>query len=390
MSEKSTNAVDYLRWRGDLTFAQDPFNEVDNLLLCVISYIDFASLPELTARNPASAVPMPQVCAALGQKTEQKGLSTLDYAYVMKQMAASRRFADVAMFAYESIHDEAREMQFGAVSFLLPDNSVFAAFMGTDRSMIGWKEDFNMSFLSAVPSQERAAGYAAEIASSCPGRAIRIGGHSKGGNLAVWAAAHLPEEPRSRLTAAYNNDGPGFSSELLSSEGYRHVAGRVHTLIPESSIVGVLMEHAQDYEIIDSSYYAVMQHEPLSWVVVGNRFIRQEKRTLVGKLSDDVLREWLASMTPKERETFIEAMFDVVTKGGTITSLEELPGGLAGGAAFLKSLVGADEEHRTAIMDGLRLLAGEVRESLKRSAEEGLTAAKNGLGKILSEWIKNR
>lgn len=388
MSEKNTNAIDYLRWRGDLTFAQDPFNEVDNLLLCIVSYIDFDSVPALIERDPTNAVPIQQVCDRLSQKAEQKGLSTLDYVYVMKQMAASRRFSDVAMFAYESTHDEAREMQFGAVSFLLPDDSVFVAYMGTDRSMIGWKEDFNMSFLSAVPSQERAAEYAAEIAASCPQRVIRIGGHSKGGNLAVWAAANLPEDVQSRLAVAYNNDGPGFSSEFLESEGYRRAADRIRTLIPESSVVGVLMEHTQDYEIIDSSYYAVMQHEPLSWVVLGNQFVHQEKRTLVGKLSDDVLREWLASMTPQVRETFIEAMYEVITKGGTITSLEEIPGGLAGGAAFLKSLAGADEEHRSAIMEGLRLLAGEIRDGMKKSAEEGLTAAKSGLRKLLSEWIK--
>lgn len=388
MSEKNTNAIDYLRWRGDLTFAQDPFNEVDNLLLCIVSYIDFDSVPALIERDPTNAVPIQQVCDRLSQKAEQKGLSTLDYVYVMKQMAASRRFSDVAMFAYESTHDEAREMQFGAVSFLLPDDSVFVAYMGTDRSMIGWKEDFNMSFLSAVPSQERAAEYTAEIAASCPQRVIRIGGHSKGGNLAVWAAANLPEDVQSRLAVAYNNDGPGFSSEFLESEGYRRAADRIRTLIPESSVVGVLMEHTQDYEIIDSSYYAVMQHEPLSWVVLGNQFVHQEKRTLVGKLSDDVLREWLASMTPQVRETFIEAMYEVITKGGTITSLEEIPGGFAGGAAFLKSLAGADEEHRSAIMEGLRLLAGEIRDGMKKSAEEGLTAAKSGLRKLLSEWIK--
>lgn len=385
MSEKSTNVIDYLRWRGDLTFDQDPFNEVDGLLLCVVSYINFFNIPELNARDPALAMPISSICAVLGEENEQQGLSALDYISVMKQMSASRRFADLRLFAYESTHDEEREMQFGALSFLLPDNSVYAAFMGTDRSLVGWKEDFNMSFLATVPSQDRAEAYAQEIAEACPDRQLRLGGHSKGGNLAVWAAAKLPEEIQTRLAGVYNNDGPGFGNDLLETPGYRRVADRVLTLIPESSIIGVLMDHPDDYEIIDSSYYAVMQHEPLSWVVLGNRFVRQEKRTLVGKLSDSVLREWFASMTPQERETFVEALFDVLSKGGKITSLEELPGGLAGGAALLRSLADADEEHRSAVFEGLRLLMGEIREGLKKSAEDGLSAAKKGLLDLLKD-----
>ena len=389
MAEKSTNVMDYLRWRGDLTLSQDPFNEVDALLLCVLSYIDFTGVSELQVRDPAGAVPLRQAFELLGGGGEQLGLSGLDYRPVMEQMASARRFEGLRLFGYENRHDETAEMQFGALSFLLPDESVFMAFMGTDRSMVGWKEDFNMSFLAAVPSQERAAEYAAETAALCPGRQLRLGGHSKGGNLAVWAAVHLPEAVQDRLVAVYNNDGPGFSGDLLDTAEYRRVEERVLNLVPESSIIGVLMAHDEDYEIIDSSYYAVMQHEPLSWVVMGNRFVRQEKRTLVGKLSDDVLREWFASMTPQEKKAFVDAMFDVLTRGGAITSLKDLPGGLAGGASFLTRFASADEDQRSAITEALRLLAGEVRESLIKGAGDGLSAAKDGLRNLLKDWFKS-
>ena len=389
MSDKSTNLVDYLRWRGDLLLEQDPFNEVDNLLLCVVSYINFGRVAKLRSKLPSDGVLLQDICEQLTEEDEQRGLSTHGYIPIMKQMAASRRFADVRMFGFESVHSEELEMQFDAVSFLLPDETVFIAFMGTDRSLVGWKEDFNMSFLATVPSQERAVVYAEAIAAACPDRKLRIGGHSKGGNLAAWAAAHLPTPLQDRLESAYNNDGPGFSQALMETEGYHRVADRLHTLIPESSIIGVLLEHPDDYEIIDSSNYAVMQHEPLSWNVVGNHFVQQEHRTLVGRMSDGVLREWLASMSPGERETFVEALFDLVTKGGKITSLEELPGGLAGGAALIREYAGAEEETKSAILEGLRLLAGDVREGLKKSAEEGLSAAKRGLRALLLEHGKN-
>lgn len=394
MSEKNekkteTNLQDYLAWRGDLTFEHDPFNEVDNLLLCLISYIDFRGIPLLRSRQEEDALTLDVVCSLLSSKDEQRGLSQLDYIPVLRQAAATKRFADVKMFGFESVRDESEEMQFDAVSFLLPDHSIFVTFMGTDRSLVGWKEDFNMSFLSSVPAQRRAEAYALEMANVTPDRALRIGGHSKGGNLAVWAAVHLPEEVQGRLLAAYNNDGPGFSVDLLSMEGHRRIADRIHTYVPESSIVGVLLEHAEDYEIIDSSYHAVMQHEPMSWVIVGNRFVRQEDRTSIGKMSDNALRDWIAAMSPEERKTFTDAIFDVISRGGTRHTLEEIHfGNLSGGAALLRTFAGADEETRRFIKDKLKLLAAEVGEELKKSAEDGLTAAKKGLLSILPDWIK--
>ncbi len=394
MSEKNektpkTNLQDYLNWRGDLTFEQDPFNEVDNLLLCLISYINFSRIPLLCSKREEDGLTLEVVCTLLTEGDEQRGLSQLDYIPVLRQAAATNRFATVKMFGFESVRDEAEEMQFDAVSFLLPDNSLFVTFMGTDRSLVGWKEDFNMSFLSSVPAQRRAETYAKEMAAACPDRMLRIGGHSKGGNLAVWAASHLPEAMQRRLLAAYNNDGPGFSVDLLNTDSHRRIADRVHTFVPESSLVGVLLEHAEDYEIIDSSYHAIMQHEPLSWVIMGNRFIRVEKRTSIGKMSDGAVRDWLATMSPEERKTFTDALFDVISRGGTRHTLEEIHfGGLTGGAALLRAFASADEEKRRLITDKLKGLAAEVAEELKKSAEDGMTAAKKGLLSILPDWLK--
>ena len=260
-TKASATVSDYLRWRGDLTFAQDGFNEVDNLLLCIISYIKLENIPQLRSFDPQDAMPMGDVCRLLTEEDEQLGLSTLDYIPLMRQAAETPRFREVSLFAFESLHDEDRQMQFAAVSFLLPDGSVYAAYRGTDMTIVGWQEDFNMSFLSAVPAQVKAAEYAGAVARACPGRALRIGGHSKGGNLAAWAAVHLDETlQRQRLIAAYNNDGPGFSRDLVDTPGYQAVADRLFTYIPASSIVGVLLEHAEDYEVVDSTARSIMQH----------------------------------------------------------------------------------------------------------------------------------
>lgn len=366
-TKASATVSDYLRWRGDLTFAQDGFNEVDNLLLCIISYIKLENIPRLRSFDPQDAMPMGDVCRLLTEEDEQLGLSTLDYIPLMRQAAETPRFREVSLFAFESLHDEDRQMQFAAVSFLLPDGSVYAAYRGTDMTIVGWQEDFNMSFLSAVPAQVKAAEYAGAVARASPRRALRIGGHSKGGNLAAWAAVHLDEKlQRKRLIAAYNNDGPGFSRDLVDTPSYQAVADRLFTYIPASSIVGVLLEHTEDYTVVASSSRAVMQHEPLTWTVQGRQFVRCPERSELGKASDDVLRQWIASMSRQEREEFSESLYDMLTQGGKLRSLEEVR------QKDILRLLAADEKNKGIVSEVLRRLVTDVRDEVLRSAEAGL------------------
>lgn len=387
--EKYGTVMDYLRWRGDLPLARDGFNEVDNLVLCIISYLNFRRFDDLKTTDPTGAVALPDVAARLTEEDEQLGLSELDYIPLMRLAAETERFRDVRMFGFTHEWDEEKEMQFDAVSYLLPDNTLFVSFMGTDTSLVGWKEDFNMSFLSAVPAQERAAVYSAAMAAACPSRKLRIGGHSKGGNLAAWAAIHIPADlQKQRLLAAYNNDGPGFSHDMVETEAYRRVADKLHTYIPESSIVGVLLEHAEDYAVIDSSNRSIMQHEPMSWNVEGPRFVHLGQRSQMGKLSDDVLRQWIGSMTPQEREQFSDALFEVLSLSGKARTLDDLrAGGLAGGAALLKQYSGAGEKEKKIISEIFRRLAVDVKAELKKAAGESLKTAEKSLSGVKNVLI---
>ena len=374
---------DYLRWRGDLTFARDGFNEVDDLVLCIISYINFRRFDDLKTTDPARAVALPEVAARLTEEDEQLGLSELDYIPLMRLAAETERFREVRMFGFTHEYDEVKEMQFDAVSYLLPDDTLLVSFMGTDTSLVGWKEDFNMSYLSAVPAQLRAAAYTEEIAAACPDRGLRIGGHSKGGNLAAWAAIHISAPLQDRLLAAYNNDGPGFSHDMVDSAAYRRVADKLHTYIPESSIVGILLEHAEDYAVIDSSNRSIMQHEPMSWNVEGPRFVHLGQRSPMGKVSDDLLRQWIGSMTPQEREQFTDALFDILSMSGKTRTLEDLrAGGLAKMAALLKQYNGADEKDKKIITEIFRRLAADVKGEMKKAAGEGLKTAEKGLSGV--------
>lgn len=240
-----------------------------------------------------------------------------------------------------------------------------------------------MSYLPAVPAQVRAAAYTEEIAAVCPDRGLRIGGHSKGGNLAAWAAIHISASLQDRLLAAYNNDGPGFSHDMVDSAAYRRVADKLHTYIPESSIVGILLEHAEDYAVIDSSNRSIMQHEPMSWNVEGPRFVHLGQRSPMGKVSDDLLRQWIGSMTPQEREQFTDALFDILSMSGKTRTLEDLrAGGLAKMAALLKQYSGADEKDKKIITEIFRRLASDVKGEMKKAAGEGLKTAEKGLSGV--------
>ena len=369
---KETTIWDYLSWRGDLLMTQDGFNEVDNLLLCIVSYIDFRRIARLRSFDPTYAMPMGEVCQQLTAEDEQRGLSNQEYIPVMRAMAATPRFRDAKMFAFEDSYDEEKVMQFAAVSFLLPDNSVFLAYRGTDTTLVGWVEDFNMSFMTAVPAQLRAVDYAVEVAKKAPRRPLRVGGHSKGGNLAAYAAIHLPEKLQTRrLVAAYNNDGPGFNKEVLESAAFARVQDKIRTFVPESSAVGMLLEHTEDYIVIDSTTISLLQHEPLSWYVLGHLFIYLGQRSEGAQLSDTVIREWLADLSTEERQEFVETVHSILSAGGKMKTLDDLrEGGLGSGVALLKEYMGADEQKKKMLSELMGRLTASARGELRRTAEE--------------------
>ena len=372
----TTTVADYLTWRGDIPFSVDPFNEVDNLVLCIVSYINFRRFPELLTRNPREAVLLSDICQKLTVEDEQLGLSQLSYIPVVQQAAQTERFAGTRMFAFEDRSDEEAQMQFAAVTFLLPDKSVFVAFRGTDTSLVGWTEDFNMSYLESVPAQVRAAEYTAEIMRLCRFHKVRIGGHSKGGNLAAWAGLHLPHRDYGRLLAVYNNDGPGFSRSMTERPEYALLKDKLHTFIPESSIVGMLLEHCEDYTVIASTARSIMQHEALSWCTERNRFIHLEERSAMGRRSDDVLRDWIGSMTPQERKDFTDAFFEILSMGGKARTLDDVQEmGLSGAVALVKEYAGADEKTRRILAEIFKRLAVDIGEEVATSAQDGLKQA---------------
>ena len=371
------NLLDYLRWRGDLSFEADPFNEIDNLILSELCYLDFAGIVPGADKTSAAPVPLKTAAKLLFEKTPPEAMHMglfVPHAIVdlCLAAAASRRFADIGLYAYDAKLDEAREMQFAALTFRLPDNTDYAAFRGTDDTLVGWKEDLNLAILPAIPAQKEAAAYLAARLKALPdGRALRVGGHSKGGNLAVYAAMTQPLSEIAKIRYVYNNDGPGFRTLPRNNPGYRVLADRMVQFTPENSVVGSLLDHDEDPEVLESEGFSVYQHDGFNWQLMGNRFLRAHGRTKTSEAFESTLKGWIASMGEEDAKRFISLFFKVLSAGGAKTLSDISEEKLRSAYHMTATLLTLDKPTRDTLFYALRLFFKERARVMKeRKAAE--------------------
>lgn len=346
------NLFDYLLWRGDLTLEQDPFNEVDSLILCALSYV---RLDGAVPGPGGGRVPLHRAAEAWGAQNgpppgRGQGFEE-SCARLLPALAETARFRDMALLGYVDELDPGEEEQFSALTVLTGDGRAYAAFRGTDDTLVGWKEDFNMCYMDSVPSQREAARYLERCAGL--GLPLRAGGHSKGGNLAVYAAAFCRRGVQARLEAVYNNDGPGFNGRVLEGEDYRRVRERIHTFVPQSSVVGMLLEHEESYTVVHSVGLGLLQHDPFTWEVLGRGFCRLDDVTGGSRFLDLTLREWVAAMGREERERFVDALFEILGAAGAAAQSEITPARFRSAAGVLRGLKNIDEPTRKLLGDVL-------------------------------------
>ncbi len=336
------NIEDYLLWRGDLTLSQSPFNNVDNLILSNLIYLIFKDIvPELKTEktsvfnkitnlfkqdnNSLQAVSIHDAIADMNILEEGKHRIRVSKDIEMAvKLAKTKRFGSMKLMYYVDKYDEDIETQFAAITILMEDNTAYIAFRGTDTSLVGWKEDFNMSFMDKVPAQEEALKYLQAV-SSLINVPLRIGGHSKGGNLAVYSALHINKNVQDRIIRIYNNDGPGFKSSILETNEYKYIKDRIDTIVPQTSIIGMLLEHEEEYIVIKSNETLIMQHDPYSWEVLGADFVKMEGTTSSSHFIDSTLREWINNMTIEQREQFVDVLWEVMgaTKAKSFPEMAE-------------------------------------------------------------------
>ncbi len=302
-----SNVCEYVKWRGDLTLKQSKFNEIDALILTRLSYFPF---DQLIQPNEEATV------EELSKRFEKADKSTMKILWeddneLFPLMGKSERFGKMRVTQYVNKINAEQEKQFSATTVILPDNTIFVTYRGTDATIVGWKEDFNMCFKSHIASQKDAVEYLNMVSKKYK-RLIRIGGHSKGGNLAVYAAMFTNPKVKKRIINIYNNDGPGFDDEIIKTKEYKEILPKVHTYIPQSSVIGRLLNHEEKYTVVQSIQKGIMQHDLYSWQLEGKEFICLEKVTNGSEIFDKTLKEWLINITPEQRGIVIDTAFDIL------------------------------------------------------------------------------
>ncbi len=365
------NITEHIR-KNHSTFAEEPFTEVDSLMLCQLFYarweavLDGEGVDRLASnytirdfyKNEYDDL---QFCDAI---TDEDNMAFCAAA------AASKRFRDIKVKNLVAETSTEKIKQFAAVTYELDENTDYVCFRGTDGSLTGWKEDFELSFMDEISSQNEAFKYINRFYG--PGSAgekknIYIGGHSKGGNLAVYAALCCNPEIHSRIIEVFSHDGPGFCDKVLDRlkmiQDESHI--RINKTVPQSSIIGMLLQSDVDMKIIKSNAIGgILQHSAFSWVIEDGEFIRLDTLTYSGEYMNRTLHDWLESAPPERREVFTNALFDILMDNEihTIHDLKRLsPVKILG---IMDSINELDDETKEALMLMFKTLMASAFEQL--------------------------
>lgn len=304
--------LDYIRWRGDLPFTVSPPNEVDAVIFSTLSYIPFRGR---TVFHPEEAIPFSEAVEEFFSYPEPpnyiRAQRDLD---LLKAAGESVRFGNTRITEYRPKFIKEQDTQFAGVTFLLDDGSLFVTFRGTDNTLVGWKEDLSMSFRSVIPSQALAKQYLQDVLMTHSGP-VRVSGHSKGGNVAVYAVSQSAPVIRDRVLEVYNQEGPGFSAEFLEDPGYRSILPKIRTYLPQGSMIGVVLYRAEPVIIVQSHETGIMQHDPFSWDICGTAITRMDALNANSRFFRLTMENWLAGFDMDDRVRLVNMLYDLLTSG---------------------------------------------------------------------------
>lgn len=367
------NITDYVRWIGASDFDGRPFSRVDNIVLSQLSYLDLKDIPELNEEGGTMTIK--DAVAALTSKgipiRKMAPDDSIRFTNLVKAAAASNRFGKLYITSFEDVFDEDDSIQFSATTYS-PDPKggwAFVAFRGTDSTIAGWKEDFMMSFM-LTSSQKLAEEYVRKSLKTFD--RIMVGGHSKGGNLAIYSAAVLPDELFDRIEHIYTNDGPGFCPEVLKEDLVKRANPKTTRIIPQFSVIGnVFAPKIDDSYVIKSDKQMADQHELCSWGIDhGDILIAPEGMDPLAVSINEGIDSWIYSVDIEERRRFITALFDSMSEDGTLTVEQFTEQGTKGWERVLNIVMGDDE--------GFRIAAASLPDELFLDGQ-GKKVAKSGI-----------
>lgn len=364
------NTYDFIKQYGRVSYNEKPFGDADNLVMCQISYLPFEKVVSESFDDEPKG--FSEVCNDIynymGRRFKALGLLIPKDASVnLQEMSRQRRFAQMKVVACREVFEtEPAALQFGTATFILPDGTLVIPFRGTDDTLTGWKEDLDILAKKGIPSHQLAVDYLEEAAKKFDGDII-ICGHSKGGHVALYAALNCSEEVRSRIKFLYNNDGPGFCDySLFDTEAYRELLPKYRHFIPHSSLVGVLLSHDDDYEVVRSDkLLGATQHDIKTWQIEDDVLDFRPELSMMGKITDLGIRNLVSSLSEEQIEA-VERVVASVIKGSGQLSLTDF------------------SKHLGAALSGAKYAWKNVEPEVKETFKEAF----KGAGRVLLEAAK--
>lgn len=296
------------------TFAQLPFNVVDSLVLSQLIYLNFKSVvPSLAEQSEPILLKNIFNYGSLNHLINAEVRDIPQNTQLLQALMTSPRFHHLGLNYYQEKIDDQKEEQFTAITYFLDPQTTYLAFSGTGASFIGWKENFNMSFIEPIPSQEDGLAYVRHVLDTLPSATnFFLGGHSKGGNVAVYAGMHLSPSLKSRLLQIYSHDGPGFKTAVFSSPPFLSIKDKINKTVAQSSVVGMLLAQHEAYQVVKSNRFGLMQHDPFSWLVKNTDFIYAPNHSASALSLGQALNQWIGNLTDDKRALFIDTLYQVI------------------------------------------------------------------------------
>ncbi len=315
------NIISYLQTYGQESFQQRAFSGVDALILCQFSYLKFKGIIPGFDENGEMVTILDIWRSPNREKMFYDTRFEEENRALAEQLLLSDRFKKVRFGLFADFVSAEEKVQFSTLSCVLEDGSVKIIYRGTDESLVGWREDMDMALTYPVPGQEYSSRYL-ELAAGLFDGPLDIVGHSKGGNLAVYAAMNASDEVQERIGIIYNMDGPGFKKGVCQLELFEKIEPKIRKFIPRSSLVGMILENYGDYQVVDSTAVGLLQHFPCSWAVEGTDFAYLEKLDEPQRIINDSVREWIDCLSEEERREFVDTLFEVLEASGVSDLVE--------------------------------------------------------------------
>lgn len=363
-------------------FGELPFNAVDSLILSELAYIHMPNaVPRFGTTKTVASVPLTAALRAEDYPTMFTTGSDSVNEYrlgLLRAVCESPRYRGIRVGEYSEQLDTGDQTQFAAMTFDLTDCAgvadalLYVAFRGTDGSLVGWKEDFNMAVRCPIPAQRSAAEYLRSIAdrsAGVPGAVparLMVGGHSKGGNMAIYASMRMVDAERdARIERIFSHDGPGFDPTVTASPVYRAVFDRIDKTVPEASVIGMLLDDGGlARTIVKADAIGIMQHMGGSWQVEDGRFVTAPELTAAAQFADRTISTWLAGVDQRQREIAIDQVYDVVASAGYANFADLAANWTDALPKILMAATGTDRKTRELITSVLKGLPSSAMRSL--------------------------